>query len=68
MRIIRNEKQKDNLAKLFWDMGKIVMAILVLSPLANPEIDTPVMIVGVLIATVSWFLGFIIDGMKLNNI
>lgn len=23
MRIIRNDKQKDNLAKVFWDMGKV---------------------------------------------
>ena len=37
MRIIRAEKQKDNLAKFFWDMAKVAFTLLVLGPFAKPE-------------------------------
>ena len=41
MRIIRTEKQKDNLAKAFWDMGKVIFTVLVISPFANPAAVQP---------------------------
>ncbi len=37
MRILRNEKQKDNLAKFFWDDAKIALAALVIGPITKPE-------------------------------
>jgi hypothetical protein len=35
MRIIRSDKQKDNLAKFFWDMAKVVLTLLFVTPLAQ---------------------------------
>ena len=35
MRIIRTEKQKDNLAKFFWDMAKVALTLLFVTPLAQ---------------------------------
>lgn len=70
MRIIRNEKQKDNLAKLFWDMGKVVMVMLVLNPLINnPKISLSAIEICVLmlIGCILWVGGYLIDGMKINN-
>ena len=37
MKILRNEKQKDNLAKFFWDDAKIALAALVIGPITKPE-------------------------------
>ena len=37
MKILRTEKQKDNLAKFFWDMSKVAFALLVAGPFARPE-------------------------------
>lgn len=41
MRILHNEKQKDNVAKFFWDAAKIALAALVLGPIAKPEVLQP---------------------------
>ena len=35
MRIIRTEMQKDNLAKFFWDMAKVALTLLFVTPLAQ---------------------------------
>jgi len=67
MRIIRNEKQKDNLAKVFWDIGKVIIVILVISPLAKPEIDVMDIYGGVLISFFLWLIGYLIDGIKINK-
>jgi hypothetical protein len=32
MRIIRTEKQKDNLAKFFWDMAKVTLTLVFVTP------------------------------------
>ena len=37
MKIIRTEKQRENLAKYFWDMSKVAFAVLVAGPFAKPE-------------------------------
>lgn len=37
MKIIQNEKQKDNLAKLLYDFCKIIFAIVVVGPIVQPE-------------------------------
>jgi len=67
MRIIRTEKQKDNLAKLFWDMGKVIFAVLVIGPFAKPAvIGVGSIISGLSVGLLSWTLGFIIDGMEVR--
>jgi hypothetical protein len=37
VKIIRTEKQRENLAKYFWDMSKVAFAVLVVGPFAKPE-------------------------------
>jgi len=37
MRIIRTEKQKDNFAKYLYDISKIIIAVMVIGPIAKPE-------------------------------
>ncbi len=67
MRIIRTEKQKDNLAKVFGDMGKVIFAVLVIGPFATPEvIGVGSIISGLLVGLLSWTLGFVIDGMEVQ--
>lgn len=67
MRIIRTEKQKDNLAKAFWDMGKVVFSILVISPLAKPEIVSIInVILGVIVGIILWIVGYILDGREVR--
>jgi len=36
MRIIRTEKQKDNFAKYLYDISKIIIAVMVIGPIAKP--------------------------------
>ncbi len=68
MRIIRNDKQKENLAKLFWDIGKVMFTILVITPFAKPEfVDWIGIIMGTLAAILIWILGFIIDGREVQK-
>jgi len=37
MRILRTEKQRENLAKFFWDMAKVAFTFFVITPLAQPQ-------------------------------
>jgi hypothetical protein len=37
VKIIRTEKQRENLAKYFWDMSKVAFAVFVVGPFAKPE-------------------------------
>lgn len=46
MRTLRNEGQKDNRTKFFWDAAKIALASLVLGPITKPKIVQP------------WVIGF----------
>jgi len=68
MRIINTNKQKDNLAKVFWDMGKVIFTVLVISPLARPEaVGTESIISGPIVGIFSWILGYFIDGMEVQS-
>ena len=49
MNIIVAEKQRENLAKYFWDMSKIAFAVLVIGPFPNPRISSVGLIVGMII-------------------
>jgi hypothetical protein len=37
VKIIHTEKQRENLAKYFWDMSKVAFAVFVIGPFAKPE-------------------------------
>ena len=68
MRIIRNEKQKDNLAKFFWDDAKIALAALVIGPVARPEaIQGWVIGMGVLSTLAFAVLGYLFDGTEVKS-
>jgi len=68
VRIIRNDKQKENLAKVCWDMGKVIFTILVITPLAKPEsVDLAGIIAGVVVGMLTWILGFIVDGREVQK-
>lgn len=68
MQILRNEKQKDNLAKFFWDDAKIALAALVLGPLTRPEVVQPwVIVLGVLATAAFAIVGYLFDGMEVAS-
>jgi hypothetical protein len=68
MRIIRAEKQKDNLAKFFWDMAKVAFTLLVLGPFAKPESVTSFgLIAGTAIGVALGLLGYLLDGMEVRG-
>ncbi|GAB61277.1 MAG: hypothetical protein DWB56_13950 [Candidatus Jettenia sp.] len=57
-----NEKQKNNLAKFFYDIAKIDFAALVVAQLANPShLKYWILIVGIIATIVPLFVGFILD-------
>jgi hypothetical protein len=63
MRIIRTDKQKDNLAKFFWDMAKVAFTLLVIGPFAKPEgLSSAGLLVGIAIGFVLVFMGHFLDG------
>lgn len=63
MRILRTEKQKDNLAKFFWDMSKVAFTLLVVSRLAAVEgFSLPGLIAGIAVGFVLALLGHFLDG------
>ncbi len=67
MQILRTERQKENLAKFFWDMAKIAFAVLVLTPLTKPEaVQRVSMAVGVIAGSVLAFVGYLFDGMEVK--
>jgi len=65
MKIIRTEKQKDNLAKFFWDMSKVAFTLLVIGPFATPESFTSGgFFIGIVIGFVLALSGYLLDGME----
>lgn len=68
MRIIRAEKQKDNLAKFFWDMAKVAFTLLVLGPFVKPEsLNILGLIVGATIGVALGLWGYLLDGMEIRE-
>jgi hypothetical protein len=68
MQILRNEKQKDNLAKFFWDDAKIALAALVIGPVTRPEVvQLWVIGIGVLATLAFAILGYLFDGMEVKS-
>jgi hypothetical protein len=67
VQILRNEKQKDNLAKFFWDDAKIALAALVIGPVTRPEvIQAWVVGLGILATLAFAVLGYLFEGMEVK--
>ena len=68
MRIIRTDKQKDNLAKFFWDMAKVAFTLLVVGPFAKPESTSVLgLLTGAGIGIVLSLWGYVLDGMEVQR-
>lgn len=68
MRLLRTEKQKDNLAKFFWDMAKVSFAVQVITPLAKPEaLQVFSLAVGIVAGFVLALVGFLCDAMEVQQ-
>jgi hypothetical protein len=67
MRIIRAEKQKDNLAKFFWDMAKVILTLVFVTPLAQTGgLTFPRGAVGLLATFLLGLAGWLIDGQEVR--
>jgi hypothetical protein len=68
VRIVRTEKQKDNLAKYAWDLSKIMVTALAIAPFAKPEaVDARVVGVGGLAGILLALIGYLLDGMEIKS-
>lgn len=67
VRVIRYERQKDNLAKFCWDMAKIALGALVIAPIAKPEGVVPSLVIAGVVATAAFgVVAYFIDGRELR--
>lgn len=67
VRIIRTDKQKDSLAKFFWDTAKVAFTLLVIAPFAKPEsISALGLLIGSAIGIILGLWGYILDGMEVR--
>jgi len=65
MRILRTEKQRENLAKFFWDMAKVAFTFFVITPLAQPQSYGLLRVIaGVAIGFILVVIGYMLDGRK----
>ncbi len=68
MRIIRTEKQKDNLTKYLYDISKIIFAVAVIGSIVKPEsTDKYTLIVGVAVTLMVFIFANIIDSNKFKQ-
>jgi hypothetical protein len=68
MKIIHTEKQRENLAKYFWDMSKVAFAVLVVGPFAKPEsFSSAGLLVGVVTEFSVALSGYLLDGMEVSK-
>jgi hypothetical protein len=68
MKIIRTEKQRENLAKYFWDMSKVAFAVLVAGPFAKPEsFSSAGLLIGIAIGFLLALWGYLHDGMEVSK-
>ena len=63
-----NVKQKDNLAKFAYDLGKIMLAITVITPMAKPEVFHFLSsILGLVAGACISFFGYYLDSVEVLN-
>jgi hypothetical protein len=68
MQILRTEKQRENLAKFFWDMAKVAFTFFVIAPLAQPQpFGLLRVITGVAIGFILVAIGYMRDGRKVSE-
>ena len=67
MRFIQSDLQKNNLAKTFWDIGKVILTILVLYPIAKDVVHIIDIFIGAIIAILFMMIGFYIDGKEVKK-
>lgn len=62
MSLLKNEKQKDNLAKFLYDIAKIIIAIIVVSPIVQPEkFDMNVFVAGFVVSFLFFIFAYFLD-------
>jgi len=67
VQVIQTEKQKDNLSKYCWDLSKIIIAVLVITPLARPEAAQALgMSIGIAVGVAFAAAGYVLDGMEVK--
>lgn len=68
MLLIRSEKQKDNLAKFFYDLAKINFAALVIAQIASPSgFKFWILVMGILATIIPLIVGLTLDGKELER-
>ena len=68
MKIIRTDKQRENLAKYFWDMSKVTFAVFVAGPFAKPEsLSLTGLLIGIAIGFLLALLDYLLDGMEVSE-
>lgn len=64
----KTEKQKDNLAKFLYDLAKIILGIMVITPLAKPEeINLSALISGIYIVILCFLYAYYLDGKEVKS-
>jgi len=62
MQVFRTAKQRENLAKFFWDMAKVTLTFFLIGPLAKPEnVSWLGLVSGFLIGFTLSLVGFTLD-------
>lgn len=68
MRVIRTEKQRENLARFCWNLAQITLGALVVAPMARPEtIQSWVIGLGLAASAVFVLWGYLLDGMEVRT-
>lgn len=62
MKLFKTVSQKNNLAKTFWDVGKIILTILVIYPLAKGSFQIIDMFIVAMVVILFMRIGFYLDG------
>lgn len=68
MRIIRTEKQKDGLARFFWDLSKLTSGLLVIAPFTDTRAMSAVgMLAATTVTTVLLVSAYTLDGREVRS-
>jgi hypothetical protein len=63
----KNRVIREIRAKVFWDMGKVLFAVMVISPFAKAsEVSLRAILIGLLVGVFSLSLGYLLDGMEVQ--
>ncbi len=63
MKVFRSDKQKDNLARFFWDLAKVEVTLTVVGPFTQPTGVKPTdAALGALVGMALCLCGYLLDG------